>query len=167
MFSNNYKAVFELLGNNEKYNSFEKKYNQKIKANMLANQPANFEYLTEFKDEDESGLEERLRRINSVCSFTIQTAKAQTTMRDSVTAKTITVKHLVYRAMDRTTSTVRLQSRTKHLACAEDCMEGLRQAKRLLLSKGSDESIQERATRWFGQRLCIRQISSIAISCKA
>ena len=96
MFSNNYKAVFELLGNNEKYNSFEKKSNQKIKANMLANQPANFEYLTEFKDEDESGLEERLRRINSVCSFTIQTAKAQTTMRDSVTAKTITVKHLVY-----------------------------------------------------------------------
>ena len=76
MFSNNYKAVFELLGNNEKYNSFEKKYNQKIKANMLADQPANFEYLTEFKDEDESGLEERLRRINSVCSFTIQTAKA-------------------------------------------------------------------------------------------
>jgi len=103
MFSNNYKAVFELLGNNENSNSFEEESNQKIKANILANQPAKFEYLTEFKDEDESGLEERLRRINSVCSFTIQTAKAQTARRDSVTAKTITVKHLVYRAMDRTT----------------------------------------------------------------
>ena len=75
MFSNNYKAVFELLGN-EKSNSFEEESNQKIKANILANQPAKFEYLTEFKDEDESGLEERLRRINSVCSFTIQTAIA-------------------------------------------------------------------------------------------
>ena len=66
-------------------------------------QPAKFEYLTEFKGEDESGLEEQLRRINGVCSFTIKTAKAQTTMRDLDTAKTITVKHLVYRAMDRTT----------------------------------------------------------------
>ena len=103
MFSNNYKAVFELLGNNEKSNSFEEESNQKIKANMLANQPAKFEYLTEFKDEDESGLEEQLRRINGVCSFAIQTAKAQKTMRDSETAKTITIKHLVYRAMDRTT----------------------------------------------------------------
>jgi hypothetical protein len=103
MFRNNYKAVFELLGNNEKSNSFEEESNQKIKANILANQPAKFEYLTEFKDEDESGLEERLRRINSVCSFTIQTAKAQTARRDSETAKTITVKHWVYRAMDRTT----------------------------------------------------------------
>ena len=55
MFSNNYKAVFELLGNNENSNSFEEESNQKIKANMLANQPAKFEYLTEFKDEDESG----------------------------------------------------------------------------------------------------------------
>ena len=85
MFSNNYKAVFELLGNNEKSNSFEEESNQKIKANMLANQPAKFEYLTEFKDEDESGLEEQLRRINGVCSFELQTAKAQTTMCDSVT----------------------------------------------------------------------------------
>ena len=93
MFSNNYKAVFELLGNNEKSNSFEEESNQKIKANMLANQPAKFKYLTEFKDEDESGLEEQLRRINGVCSFAIQTAKAQTTMRDSETAKTITIKH--------------------------------------------------------------------------
>jgi len=91
MFSNNYKAVFELLGNEE------------IKAEILVNLPPKFEYLTEFKDEDESGLEEQLQRINGVCSFTIQTAKAQTTMRDSETAKTITVKHLVYRAMDRTT----------------------------------------------------------------
>ena len=96
MFSNNYKAVFELLGDNEKSNSFEEESNQKIKANILANQPAKFECLTEFKDEDESGLEERLRRINSVCSFTIQTAKARTARRDSVAAKTITVKHLVY-----------------------------------------------------------------------
>jgi len=91
MFSNNYKAVFELLGNEE------------IKAEILVNLPPKFEYLTEFKDEDESGLEEQLRRINSVCSFTIQTAKAQTARRDSETAKTITVEHLVYRAMDRTT----------------------------------------------------------------
>ena len=45
--------------------------------------------------------------------------------------------------------------------------EELKQAKRLLLSKGSDETIRERANRWFGQRLCIWQISSIAISCKA
>jgi len=65
-------------------------------------------YLTEFKNEDESGLEERLRRINSVCSFTIQTAKAQTTILDPswdafATGKTITVKHLVYRATDKTT----------------------------------------------------------------
>ena len=85
MFSNNYKAVFELLGNNEKSNSFEEESNQKIKANILANQPAKFEYLTEFKDEDESGIEERLRRINGICSFELQTAKAQTTMCDSVT----------------------------------------------------------------------------------
>ena len=65
-------------------------------------------YLTKFKDEDESGLEEQLQRINGVCSFTIQTAKAQTTTLDSswdafATGKTITVNHLVYRATDKTT----------------------------------------------------------------
>jgi len=94
MFSNNYKAAFELLGNEE------------IKPEIPPNQPAKFKYLTEFKDEYESGLEERLRRINSVCSFTIQTAKAQTTMRDSATGKTITFKHLVYRAIDRQTDLI-------------------------------------------------------------
>ena len=103
MFSNNYKAIFDLLGGNQIFNNFNESTIEENKTEILAKQPAKFEYLTEFKGEDESGLEERLRRINSVCSFTIQTAKAQTTMRDSVTAKTITVKHLVYRAMDRTT----------------------------------------------------------------
>ena len=44
MFSNNYKAIFELLGNNEKSNSVEEESNQKIKANILAKQPAKFEY---------------------------------------------------------------------------------------------------------------------------
>jgi hypothetical protein len=103
MFSNNYKAIFELLGGNQIFNNFNESTIEENKTEILANQPAKFEYLTEFKGEDESGLEERLRRINSVCSFTIQTAKAQTTMRDSTTGKTITVKHFVYRAMDRTT----------------------------------------------------------------
>tara|TARA_R110000765_G_scaffold47944_1_gene98280 strand:+ start:301 stop:1086 length:786 start_codon:yes stop_codon:yes gene_type:complete len=65
-------------------------------------------YLTEFKDEDESGLEEELQRINRVCSFTIQTAKAQTIILDPswdafATGKTITIKHLVYRTTDKIT----------------------------------------------------------------
>ena len=44
-------------------------------------------------------------------------------------------------------STVRVQSRTKHLAYAEDAMEGFRQAPKrklicgLLLSKGNNEAI--------------------------
>ena len=94
MFSNNYKAVFELLGNEE------------IKAEILVNLPPKFEYLTEFGECDQSSLEGPLRGKNSNSSFSLQMAKAQTSMYDAGKAKRITIKHTVHRATDKQTGLV-------------------------------------------------------------
>ena len=95
MFSNNYKAAFELLGNEE------------IKAEILVNLPPKFEYLTEtFGVCDQSSLEGPLRGKNGNSSFSLQIATAQTSLYDAGKGKRITIKHTVHRATDNQTGLV-------------------------------------------------------------